>query len=123
MAFEGFTSLDSDAAVGNTWTDGGVITATPAEVINVMISVDNQSGTITDDAQVRVLVARDDTPTDYVDEAPIFETSKTPATVGLEWLFAFSLAGYKHYKIQWQSSGATDTYDFAGEYRGDGVSL
>ncbi len=88
-----------------------------------MISADNQSGTITDDAQVRILVARDDTPTNYVDEAPIFEQSKTPATVGLEWLFAFSLTGYKHYKVQWQSSGTTDTYDFAGEYRGDGLDL
>lgn len=120
MAFESFTNFTQDTTIGNTWTDAGTITATPREIINVMIGVDNNSGTVTDPAQVRVLVARDDTPTNYTNE-PIYQRSYTPATVGQEW-FGFSLFGYKHYKVQWQSAGATDTYTFDGTYRGDGVN-
>lgn len=121
MAFESFTSFTQDTGVGNTWTDAGEITATPREVINVMIGADNEDATaVTDAAEVRVLVARDDTPTNYVDE-PIYQRSFEPSSISQEW-FAFSLYGYKHYKVQWQSAGATDTYTFDGAFRGDGVS-
>ena len=120
MAFEGFTSFTEDLAVANTFLDAHEITATPQEVINVFIAGDNtQASVVTDSFQVRVLVARDDTPTDYID-IPIFATSHEPATVNKTWI-AFSLVGYKHYKIQWRSSGTTDTYDMNGEFRGDGV--
>lgn len=120
MAFESFTNFTQDTGVGNTWTDAGVITATPREVINVMVGADNEGGTVTDAAEVRVLVARDDTPTNYTLE-PIFQRSYKPTAVTQEW-FAFSLYGYKHYKVQWRSAGATNTYTFDGTYRGDGVS-
>lgn len=119
MAFSSFTSFTQDTNVGNTWTDAGEITATPREIVNVMIGADNESGSVTDGAEVRVLVARDDTPTNYTDE-PILRRSFTPSGVTQEW-FAFSLYGYKHYKVQWQSAGGTDTYTFDGEWRGDGV--
>lgn len=121
MAFEAFTSFTQDTTVGNSWTDAGEITATPREVVNVFIGADNEdAATVTDAAEVRVLVARDDTPTNYIDE-PIFQRSFEPSGIAQEW-FAFSLYGYKHYKVQWQSAGATDTYTFDGVYRGDGVS-
>lgn len=120
MAFEAFTSFTQDTGVGNSWTDAGEITATPREVINVMIGADNESASVTDAAEVRVLVARDDTPTNYTEE-PIFQRSFDPSSVSQEW-FAFSLYGYKHYKVQWRSAGGTDAYTFDGEYRGDGVS-
>lgn len=121
MAFEAFTNFTQDTGVGNTWTDAGEITATPGETINVMIGADNESGTFTDACEVRVLVARDDTPTNYTDE-PVLYRSFRPSGVTQEW-FAFSLTGYKHYKVQWRSTGATDLYTFDGTYRGNGVSL
>ena len=121
MAFEAFTNFTQDTNVNNTWTDAGDIEATPREVINVMVAADNQSGTVTDDAEVRVLVARDNTPTNYMDE-PILAFRKTPSGVTQEWLFTFSLFGYKHYRVQWRSAGSTDQYTFDGTYRGDGVS-
>lgn len=121
MAFEAFTNFTQDTVVGNTWTDAGEITATPREVINVMIGADNENATaVTDAAEVRVLVARDDIPTNYTEE-PIFARSFKPSSINQEW-FAFSLFGYKHYKVQWRSAGTTDTYTFDGTYRGDGVS-
>lgn len=121
MAFESFTSFTQDTGVGNTWTDAGEITATPRELIGVFIGADNEDATtVTDAAEVRVLVARDDTPTNYTDD-PIFQMSFEPSSVSQEW-FAFSLYGYKHYKVQWRSAGSTDTYTFDGSYRGDGVS-
>jgi hypothetical protein len=121
MPFESFTNFTQDTAVGNTWTDAGEITATPREIINVMIGADNEHGSVvTDAAEVRVLVARDDTPTNYTNE-PVFIRTFRPTSVSQEW-FAFSLYGYKHYKVQWRSAGATDTYTFNGTYRGDGVS-
>lgn len=120
MAFEAFTTFTQDTSVGTTWTLAGDIVATPREVINVMIGADNQSGTVTNAAAVRVLVARDDTPTNYTEE-PIFERLFLPSVVTVEW-FAFSLFGYKHYRVQWRSNGATDLYTFDGAYRGDGVA-
>ncbi len=121
MAFEGFTSFTQDTGVGNTWTDAAEITATPQEVINVMIGGDNEdASTVTDGFEVRVLVARDNTPTDYID-IPIFSTSHLPSAVTVKWI-GFSLVGYKHYKVQWRSAGSTDLYTFDGEYRGDGVA-
>lgn len=120
MAFESFTSFTQNTGVGDTWTDAGEIEATPREVINVFIGADNEDGSsVTDPAEVRVLVARDDDPTDYTDE-PVFQRSFEPSSVSQEW-FAFSLYGYKHYKVQWQSGGGTDTYTFDGVWRGDGV--
>lgn len=121
MPFEAFTNFTQDTNVNNTWTDAGDITATEREVINVMIGADNQSGTITDAAEVRVLAARDDTPTNYTTE-PIFARSYRPTAITQEW-FAFSLTGYKHYRVQWRSAGATDQYTFDGTYRGDGVAV
>ena len=120
MAFESFTNFTQDTTVGNSWTTAGDITATPREVINVMIGADNEdASTVTDAAEVRVLVARDDTPTNYSDEG-VFHRNYLPSGVTAEW-FGFSLFGYKHYRVQWQSAGSTDTYTFDGTYRGDGV--
>lgn len=121
MAWEAFTNFTQDTAVGNTWTTAGDIAADPRELINVMIGADNEHATVvTDAAEVRVLVARDDTPTNYIDE-PIYARSYEPSGVTVEW-FGFSLFGYKHYRVQWRSAGSTDTYTFDGTYRGDGVS-
>ena len=124
MAFEGFTTLTQDTGVGSSFTLAGEIVATPKETINVMIAVDNEhASVVTDDAIIRVTVARDDTPTNYVVESPALELRKTPGGVGVEWLFLFNLVGFKHYKIEWRSAGATDNYTFVGEYRGDGVDI
>lgn len=120
MAWATFTSFTQDTGVGNTWTDAGPITGKPRELVNVLISADNEhASVVTDAAEVRVLVARDDTPTDYSDE-PIFQRQYLPGTVNAEW-FAFSLYGYQHYKVQWRSAGGTNNYTFNGKYKGDGV--
>lgn len=120
MAFESFTTFTQDTGVTDTWTTAGDITATPREIINVFIGADNESGSVTDRAEVRVLAARDDTPTNYTD-VPIFIMEYTPSGVAQEW-FSFSLYGYKHYRVQWRSGSTTDTYTFDGAYRGDGVA-
>lgn len=120
MAYESFTTFTQDTGVANSWTDLGTITATPREIINVVIGADNESGSITDSLEVRVLVARDDTPTNYTN-APIYKRIYTPTAITQEW-FGFELTGWQHYKIQTQSSGTTDTYTVDGSYKGDGVS-
>lgn len=120
MAFESFTDFTQDTTVGNTWTTAGDITATPREVINIMVGADNEhASTVTDACEVRVLVARDATPTNYTD-VPIFQMTYEPSAVTAEW-FGFSVYGYQHYRVQWRSAGSTDTYTFDGTYRGDGV--
>lgn len=120
MAWETYTSFNQDTAVGNTWTDLGEITATPREIIDVVIGADNESDTVIDALEVRVLVAIDDTPTNYSND-PIFARSYKPSAATQEW-FGFNLFGWQHYKIQTRSAGATDTYTVDGKYKGDGVS-
>ena len=119
MAFEAFTTFTQLTAVGTSWTTLGSFTATPRELIGVFIGADNESGTVTDALEVRVLVARDDTPTNYTTE-PIYARSYKPSAVTAEW-FSFELLGYKHYRIQVKSAGSTDSYTVDGAHRGDGV--
>lgn len=121
MAYESYTSFTQDTGVSDTtWTTLGDITATPREIIDVVIGADNESGTVTDSLEVRVIVAIDDTPTNYTDD-PIFQMSYKPSAVTQEW-FPFTLFGWQHYRIQTRSTGTTDDYTVDGKYKGDGVS-
>lgn len=126
MAWGTWSSFTQETAV----SDGGwrnldeLITANPREIINVMIEADNESGSVTDKLMVRVQSAEVDSPTvatdaDWSDE-PVFQRSYDPTAITAESL-QFSLYGYRHYRVQVQSAGATDDYTVNGKWRGDGV--
>ncbi len=121
MAWDTYTSFTQDTGVGNSWTDLGTISgSTPREVIDIVIGADNESGSVTDALEVRVLVAIDDTPTNYTNQ-PIFSASYKPSAVTQEW-FGFTLSGWEDYKIQTRSASTTDTYTVDGKWKGDNVS-
>ena len=123
MAWDTYTSFTQDTGVGNSWTDLGTISATtPRELISIVIGADNEhASTVTDALEVRVLVAIDDTPTNYTN-SPVFAMSYKPSAVTQEW-FGFTIAGWEDYKIQSRSAGTTNTYTVDGKWKGDGVSV
>lgn len=127
MAWGSWASFTQETPVSDgTWTNlDELVTANPREIINIVIEADNLSGTVTDALRVRAQVAVVDSPTvatdaDWTNE-PVFQRSFKPGSVAAED-FAFSLYGYRHYRIQVQSAGATDDYTVNGKWRGDGVS-
>lgn len=127
MTWGSWASFTQETPVSDgTWTNlDELVTANPREIINIEIEADNLSGTVTDALRVRAQAAVVDSPTvatdaDWTNE-PVFQRSFLPGSVAAED-FAFSLYGYRHYRIQVQAAGATDDYTVNGKWRGDGVS-
>lgn len=120
MARQATQTISDTAAFGNTWTDVQTIGLNPRELCHVQIKADNQSGTVTDAMEVRVLASSDDGTT--FDDTPILAFSFLPSAITAEYK-SFSLHGvYKDQKIQARSAGVTDNYIAGGFYRLDGVS-
>ena len=118
MAWSQQTITDT-ASFGQTWTDVvASLQLNPRELVHFQIKADNQSGTITDAMEIRVLSSTDGS---TWDDTPIFALSYEPATIGAEYV-AFILSGYRYVRVQAQSAGATDNYISGGFYALDGVS-
>lgn len=102
-------------AIANTWTDvaSGTLTSVKAyDVFQVQISAKNNSGSVTDDLDIRVLTS---TGTSF-DEVGPFSMSITPSAAATARPESLLLSGYYKYKVQVKSSGATDTYDISASF-------
>jgi len=110
MAWASEASLGAaQTAINNTWTDlvaAAFTTANPYDVYHIQINADNNSGTVTDSLQTRVLTYAG---TQY-DTVPAFSASLLPTVVTDEFM-SFSFSGFYQFKVQVRSSGSTDTYD------------
>ena len=110
MAWASETTLGTgDTAIANSWEDiaaGEFTTANPYDVYHFQINADNGSGSVTDSLEIQVVTATD---TNY-DSTPVFAMSFTPSAITDEFV-SFTISGYYKFKVQVQSSGATDTYD------------
>jgi len=96
-------------AIANTWTDlaGASFTVTNAyDMYHIQVGADNGSASITDNLEIRVLSS---TGTNF-DDTPVFAMSFTPSVITAVPA-SFLVAGYRKFKVQVRSAGATDTYD------------
>jgi hypothetical protein len=98
-----------DTGVANTWQDlngAAFTTANPYDVYHFSINADNESGSVVDALEIRVLSS----PGANWDDTPVFAMSFLPTAITDEYV-GFTVSGYYKFKVQVQSAGATDTYD------------
>jgi len=102
-------------AIANTWTDlvGASFTVANAyDVYDIQVGADNSDATaVTDDLEIRVLTS---TGTNW-DDTPVYAQSFTPSAITAKPV-SFLIGGYRKFKVQVRSSGATDTYDVTTSY-------
>lgn len=111
MAWGSETALGSGqtAISDGGWTDlngASFTTANPYDVYHFSINADNGSGSVTDALEIRVLTS----PGTNFDDTPVFAMSFLPSAITDEYV-AFTMSGYRKFKVQVQSSGSTDDYD------------
>ena len=111
MAWSGETALGAgDTAIANAWEDlaaADFTTANPFDIYHFQVNADNGSGSVTDALEIRVLTSTDAA---QYDNTPVFAMSFLPSAITDEYV-SFTFSGFYDFKVQVQSSGATDTYD------------
>jgi hypothetical protein len=121
MAWSAEVTETQQTSIGTSWTTGGQTqTLNPGETAAGVIWVDNQSGTVTDSLDIRVLVSHDGS---NWSQAPIMEFRYTPPNVNNEPGPPVTITGWPNFKMSYKSSGATNTYNAQLKYKKDGVNL
>lgn len=98
----------------------GGISLNPRESAHIQLTIDNESGSVTDALECRVYTTLDDT-TEEWDETPFMAFTVEPGGIAAEQ-YSFMLAGCYKFRLGFLSAGATDLYSVSGQYRKDGVS-
>lgn len=96
------------------------IALNPREMAHIQLTIDNESGSVTDALEVRVYTTLDDSSFEW-DETAWMTFSVLPSGIAAEQ-YSFTIAGCYRFRLGFLSAGATDLYSVSAQYRLDGVS-
>ena len=108
-------------AVVNAWQAFNKITLNPRELSVVEILAYNESGSVTDALEIRIITTLDAGSEDW-DDTPVQAFSFEPSTFQTEEKITFNVVGYHYFRVEVQSAGSTDEYTVDCNYDNDGVS-